>query len=120
MDRPLSWHKLWIPIILSLVVWLLPEHPADVAAIWLPAIFANNMVLQRDKPIAIWGTATPGLPVKVKLGLNQIDTIPGISGNWSAKLPAMPAGGPYELSVYSGNGVIFHNSHKTPSMLLVA
>ena len=79
-------------------MWLLCVPPAGLANIWLPAIFADNMVLQRDKPIAIGGTATPGLSFKIKLGTNIISTTPGITGDWSAKLPSMPAGGPYELN----------------------
>jgi len=103
------WYKLWIFTISSLVAFLLFELPAGLAQVWLPSIFADNMVLQRDKPIAIWGTATPGLPVKIKLGCNQIVVTPDINSNWSAKLPAMSAGGPYELSIGGDSGITFHN-----------
>jgi hypothetical protein len=38
------------------------------AEVKLPSIFSNSMVLQRDKPIAVWGWDNPGTEVTVSLG----------------------------------------------------
>ena len=34
----------------------------------VPNIFGDNMVVQRDKPIRVWGTADPGANVQVQFG----------------------------------------------------
>ena len=44
------------------------EEPPPAGALKLHAIFASNMVLQRDKPIKVWGWARPGQAVSVQLG----------------------------------------------------
>ncbi|KQN04158.1 hypothetical protein ASE78_02405 [Sphingomonas sp. Leaf25] len=62
-------------------------------------IFADHAVVQRDRPIAVWGTGTPGGTVSVQLGDRRVSAKVGSDGNWRATLPAMPAGGPYTLSV---------------------
>lgn len=76
---------------------------------WLPSIFSDNMVLQRDIPICIWGKAPPGSNIKLTLGKAECDTIAGADGKWLAKFPPMSAGGPYDLIVKSERTIIFHN-----------
>lgn len=63
----------------------------------LAEVFGDSMVLQRDRPIELWGAAAPGETVRVTLagvaGSGQADE----GGNWRITLPAMTAGGPHEL-----------------------
>ena len=49
-----------------------PEAKAEVK---LHPIFTDNMVLQRDKPIPIWGTATPSEQVSLILDKGKIRVI---------------------------------------------
>ena len=63
------------------------------------AIFGDHAVLQRDQAIETWGKAQPGAAVTVKLGGEAVQARADSSGKWRARLPAMPAGGPYALSV---------------------
>jgi sialate O-acetylesterase len=60
--------------------------------------FQDHAVLQRGKPIPVWGLATPGAAVEVSLAGAKVAATAGADGNWQAVLPAMAAGGPYELT----------------------
>lgn len=68
----------------------------------LAGIFADSMVLQRDQPIPIWGWATPGEKITVKINRQQKKTKADRNGKWIVNLDAEKAGGPFVLSV-SGN-----------------
>ena len=57
------------------------------------------MVLQRDMQVKIWGWANPGEKVNVSFKGKKIRTSANATGNWSAALPATPAGGPYEIQI---------------------
>ena len=61
--------------------------------------FTDHAVLQRDKPIHIWGEASPKRQVGIDLASTHITAIADANGHWKADLPAMTAGGPYTLSV---------------------
>ncbi|MEI8122620.1 MAG: hypothetical protein WCI20_11245, partial [bacterium] len=62
------------------------------------ALFCDHAVLQRDKPIPVWGQAAPGEKVTVRLAEKIAETtIAGADGRWSVRLPAQPAGGPFAL-----------------------
>jgi sialate O-acetylesterase len=57
----------------------------------LPKILGNGMVLQREKPVPVWGTAASGEKVTVKFGKQTKTTTADASGNWKVMLDAMPA-----------------------------
>lgn len=78
----------------------------QTAAPVLANIFADHAVLQRDRPIILWGTAAPGSQVAVKLGDRNASARTGADGKWRVKLPAMPAGGPYTLEISSGSAAV--------------
>jgi sialate O-acetylesterase len=67
------------------------------------AIFGDHAVVQRDQPIGVWGKAPAGAVVTVSLNGASAQATADGSGTWRAKLPAMAAGGPYQLTV-SANG----------------
>jgi len=63
---------------------------ASAAAV--PAgIFQDHMVLQRDKPVPIWGTALPGEPVTVRFAGRTQTAVSDAQGKWMVRLPAMRA-----------------------------
>ena len=68
----------------------------------LNGIFKDNMVLQRDQKVSIYGTAEPAGRVTVNFS-NQIKhTVVGGSGEWELKLDAMAKSfEPHKLSVKS-------------------
>jgi sialate O-acetylesterase len=64
--------------------------------------FQNGMVLQRGKPIKVWGTSAPTNEVSVSINGTNVVGMSDIDGNWKVELPALTAGGPYELMAVSG------------------
>jgi sialate O-acetylesterase len=70
-------------------------------------LFQDRMVLQRDKPIPVWGFASPGVRVTVSLTETgaRAEAVAGENGRWLAKLPAQSAGGPFRMTV-SGDGSV--------------
>ena len=61
---------------------------ADVA---LGPLFADHAVLQRDKPVPIWGRAVPGETVTVSFLGRRVAARAGADGRWIALLDALPA-----------------------------
>ena len=70
---------------------------AALQAAELAEVFGDSMVLQRDQPITLRGTATPGEAVSITLGGTVRSGEADDNGNWNITLPALPAGGPHEL-----------------------
>jgi sialate O-acetylesterase len=65
----------------------------------LHGLFGDGMVLQRDLPCPVWGTAGPGESITVEIFGRSKTTQAGADGRWSLKLDPLPAGGPHELKV---------------------
>jgi sialate O-acetylesterase len=64
------------------------------------------MVLQRGRPVPVWGWAAPGEAVSVTFrGQTYPASAPDAQGRWQATLPATPAGGPYTLTVKGQNTI---------------
>ncbi|WP_372806879.1 Ig-like domain-containing protein [Pontiella sp.] len=59
--------------------------------------FQNGMVLQRGKTIQVWGTSNPSNTVSVSIDGTSAEGVADAEGNWSVELPALSAGGPFEL-----------------------
>lgn len=77
---------------------------ASPAAVRLPHIFADHMVLQRDQRIPVWGWADPGEKVTVQLDATAaVETSATQDGRWRVELPARPAGGPHQLKITGSN-----------------
>ncbi|MEO6849932.1 MAG: sialate O-acetylesterase, partial [Mucilaginibacter sp.] len=72
------------------------------ADVKLPVLVSNGMVLQRDKPIKIWGWASPSESVSVSFLNKQHKITAGADGKWQVVFPAQHAGGPYNM-VITGN-----------------
>ena len=73
---------------------LMATAPAVQAAqkLKVHGIFRSNMVLQRDKPITIWGWAPAGTDVKVSLGqLSGTGKATGDKGRWEVAFKAQAA-----------------------------
>ena len=68
------------------------------------AIFSDHMVLQRDSEIPVWGTAAPGGKVIVFFDGADYSAVADTDGNWEIQLPAMEAGGPFEMKIISESG----------------
>ena len=69
------------------------------AKVTLPQLFQSGMVLQRGKPIPVWGTADAGETVTITFNKKQYTAVADGQGRWRVDLPTMKAGGPYELRI---------------------
>jgi sialate O-acetylesterase len=67
------------------------------------------MVLQRGQSDAIWGWASPGAQVTVSCAGKKATTSVAADGKWIAKLPPLPVGGPYTLTVNGPQTVTLNN-----------
>jgi sialate O-acetylesterase len=65
----------------------------------LAAVFNDHMLLQRLKPIPIYGTANAGEEIEVQFQSTKLKTITDSYGNWKVVFPASKHGGPFILSV---------------------
>ena len=73
-------------LVVSLLAFApLPAH-ADVI---LNAVFTDHMILQRDMPVPVYGTAEPGEKVTVAFAGKEKSVVADKDGNWSVKLDAM-------------------------------
>lgn len=72
----------------------------------LASVFCDNMILQRDKEIILFGTAIGN----VSASLCGITRSAAVSGDFELRFPSMPAGGPYDLVYTEENHTrILHN-----------
>jgi sialate O-acetylesterase len=72
------------------------------ADVKLPKLISDGMVLQRDKPLKIWGWASPGEKVTVSFIKKNYSVVTGTDGKWQIITKAISAGGPYDMTI-SGN-----------------
>jgi sialate O-acetylesterase len=86
---------------LCLLATTLPVH----AEVSLPKLFSSHMVLQRDMPIHVWGSAAPGEAITVSFHDLSNTVTTDATGRWSLYLPPQPAGGPYTLTVRGTNSL---------------
>ncbi len=77
----------------------------------LPAVFSDNMVLQQQTQVPIWGQASKGKKVKLtaswdgKTYLAPTDS----EGNWKIEIQTPAAGGPYNISISDGKEIKLSN-----------
>lgn len=82
------------------------------AKVKMPAVFSDNMVLQRETQAALWGTATPGAKVTVKASWTKSTvstTASSEDGKWFLRVQTPQAGGPYTITVSDGDKLTFSN-----------
>lgn len=101
MDMKFNIRKRATGIALPVVVALLagPLVSIAFAKVKPSALFGSHMVLQRDAGIPVFGAADPGEEVTVTLAGRTASTRADVQGRWRVEFPAMPAGGPHEITI---------------------
>lgn len=94
----------WTVLLLICMLGLAAAEDVAPARPLLHPLFSDGAVLQRGKPVAIWGWAAPGATVSVTFpaGSPPVAVQAGADGRWQAALGPFTAGGPFELNVASG------------------
>lgn len=82
---------------------------AAFANVRLPKLFGDSMVLQRDKPIPVWGWASAGETVAIQFHNQKKTARAGRDGKWKVTLNPETAGGPYTLLVKGKNTVTLND-----------
>ncbi|MCA8983539.1 MAG: sialate O-acetylesterase [Planctomycetaceae bacterium] len=80
------------------------------ADVKLPAVIDSHMVLQRDKPLPIWGWAEAGEAVTVTLDDQSVKTVADEQGKWRVTLSAVKADGKeHTLTVQGKNTIVLED-----------
>ena len=74
----------------------------DYGGLRLPQVYSDNMVLQRDCPLEVRGTANAGEEVTISIAGQKQRAKTGSDGQWCVRLKPMQAGGPHTLAVSAG------------------
>jgi sialate O-acetylesterase len=78
----------------------------DFGGLKIPAVFADNMVLQRNQAIPVYGMANAGDLVAVKFQHQKLSAKADEYGQWKVVFPARKAGSPLEMSITDKDSVI--------------
>ncbi len=90
------------------VIAVLRAVPA-VGAVKLPAVIGDNMVLQQQQLVPIWGWDDPDMMVTVEMGEVKETAQADKDGKWMVMLPAMSAGGPHLVTIVGSNTISLKN-----------
>lgn len=106
--------KLYSFLIGTLVIFngcagFIATKPTNASNIQLPALFSDNMVLQRNSDIPIWGTATPNSQIDIHFNGQSKSASVSPNGDWMVHLSPLPAGGPCELTIIGKDTLNFFN-----------
>src|SRR5690348_5750322 len=89
---------------------LMASMTAETAAsVRLPKLVGDNMVLQRNAVLKIWGWANVGEQVTVSFRDHKASTKVNDKGEWSVMLPAQQAGGPFDMQIDGQNQIVLKN-----------
>jgi sialate O-acetylesterase len=72
----------------------------------LPALFTSHMVVQRNKPVHLWGWADRGEHIAATFRGNTATIEADSLGRWELYLPPGPEGGPFNLSIHGTNAIM--------------
>lgn len=82
------------------------------AQVKLPALVADNMVLQQNSKVNLWGWASPNEKINLQLGWQNtpVEIIADLNGNWKTVVNT-PVGSekPYEITIEASNKIILKN-----------
>ena len=89
-NRTLSWSARSARNGITLILLCLGIATAS-AELKVANIFGNHMILQRDRPLPIWGTSTPGDSVTVSFAGQKVTTKADAQGAWTTTLQPLAA-----------------------------
>lgn len=88
-------HRYLLFVLLAVLCWPLTMS----SKVTLPQLFQSGMVLQRGKPIPIWGKADANEQITITFRKKKFLTTADSNGLWRIDLPKQKAGGPYTLTI---------------------
>lgn len=80
------------------------------AALKMPNVFGDHMVVQQKAPVKVWGWTNPEQEVTVELGDNSVSAKANADGRFDVSLPEMTAGGgPLKLTIKADETITFED-----------
>ncbi len=76
------------------------------AEIKLPQLLRDGAVLQRNEPIPVWGTASPGITISIEFAGKTQRVQSDKNGQWRTTFDERAAGGPFQLTISDGDELI--------------
>lgn len=95
-----------LPALLAMVASAVLPVGAAAQELALGAPFSSGMVIQRNKPVPVWGEGEPGTTVNVSLGDDVRTATVEADGRWQVELPARSATTELTLSVDARGSVV--------------
>ncbi len=94
-----------------ILLLLIAYSTSSIAQTKLASFFGDNMVLQQEDTVSIWGYDTPETDITVSAGWGQkVSTKADENGKWRVKLPTPKADKkPYTLSISGSKKIVFNN-----------
>ena len=108
MKTTKRFHSIHIPSLL-LILAVLPFSTIAARPILSP-LFSDNMVVQHNSDVPIWGKASPNKRVTISASWDATSTAwaDGM-GNWETKINTPKAGGPFTITIDDGEAITLHN-----------
>ena len=81
------------------------------AKITLPAFFTDNMIIQQQTTMTLFGKAKPNKKVSIETSWNNqhYETKADAQGNWQVAVSTPTAGGPYRITLSDGKKTVLEN-----------
>lgn len=86
-------------------------HTVSTAKVHIDSLFTDNMVIQRDKPVALWGKADSGERIKIRFAGKNYTTTAKENGSWKVFLkPHKADSNPQKIHIFGkGKKITLNN-----------
>ena len=92
-----------LKVVFIILLFLLSSLNFLIAQLHFGSVFTDNMIIQREKPIKVWGYAKPGESLSVFFQEKSMEIKADKHGRWSATFPPSAHGGPFALTAKTKN-----------------
>jgi sialate O-acetylesterase len=97
-------------ILITLIGILFLSSPGGNSQTWMPSFFSDNMVLQQNEEVSIWGKDQPGTEIEITASWGRTaETKTDAAGQWKTRISTPPAGGPYVVGVRGSEEIKMNN-----------
>ena len=98
--------KIWITLISLLFITTLTVFTQT----WLPSFFSDNMVMQQNAEVSVWGKDDPGANIKITASWGEeAEVTSGSDGLWKTKISTPVAGGPYSVTIKGSEEIVLND-----------
>src|SRR5262245_1893435 len=94
-----------LPFVVAAAVTIFPVLAQ--AEVKVDPLIGDHMVVQRERPVKLSGSAAPGETVHANMGQAKATAKADEKGRWAVTLPALAAGGPYTVKIRGANTLTF-------------